>query len=67
MLLSEKKTGEAATALRAAAAAEAAMPVEFGLPFVDKPADELLGDALLALGQKAEAQDRLRVSARASA
>ena len=32
------------------------MPLEFGPPFVDKPADELLGDVLLALGQKAEAK-----------
>jgi len=32
------------------------MPVEFGPPFIDKPAGELLGDVLLALGQKAEAK-----------
>ena len=55
-LLSEKKTAEAVAALHAAVAAEAAMPVEFGPPFVDKPADELLGDVLLELGRKAEAK-----------
>jgi hypothetical protein len=54
-LLADKKSDEAVAALRAASAAEAAMPVEFGPPFVDKPAAELLGDVLLALGRKAEA------------
>ena len=31
------------------------MPIEFGPPFADKPAHELLGDVLLSLGRKAEA------------
>jgi hypothetical protein len=41
--------------LREAAAAESAMPSEFGPPLVEKPSWELLGDALLRLGRKAEA------------
>ena len=56
VLLSEQQVDAAVAALRAAAAAEAAMPVEFGPPFVDKPADELLGDVLLGLGRKPEAR-----------
>jgi tetratricopeptide (TPR) repeat protein len=55
-LLLDKKPDEAVAALRTAAAAEAAMPVEFGPPFVDKPAAELLGDVLLGLGRKPEAR-----------
>ncbi len=46
--------------LRAAAAAEAAMPVEFGPPAIPKPSYELLGDALLRLGRKAEAAEAYR-------
>ena len=38
---------EALAALRQAAAAEAAMPFEFGPPFIDKPTPELLGELLL--------------------
>ena len=56
-LLAAGRTDEAIAALREAAAAEAAMAVEFGPPFVDKPADELLGDVLLALGRGKEAAD----------
>jgi len=41
--------------LREAAAAESAIPAEFGPPLVEKPSWELLGDALLKLGRKAEA------------
>jgi tetratricopeptide (TPR) repeat protein len=46
--------------LRAAAAEEAAMPAEFGPPAIPKPSYELLGDALLALGRKAEAAQAYR-------
>ena len=38
------------SALRAAAAAEAAMPVVFGPPAVEKPSAELLGEELLKRG-----------------
>jgi hypothetical protein len=41
--------------LRAAAAAEAAIPAAFGPPMVEKPSAELLGDTLLSLGRKPEA------------
>jgi len=48
--------------LRAAAAEEAAMPAEFGPPAIPKPSFELLGDALLALGRKAEAAQAYRTA-----
>ena len=32
------------------------MPLEFGPPNIQKPANELLGDQLLALGRNAEAE-----------
>jgi predicted negative regulator of RcsB-dependent stress response len=54
-LLAAGRTNEGTAALREAAAAEAAMAIEFGPPFIDKPADELLGDVLLALGRGKEA------------
>ena len=41
--------------LRATAEAEAAMPVAFGPPLVEKPSFELLGDVLLGLGRFDEA------------
>ena len=41
--------------LEAAAQAEAAMPVVFGPPAIEKPSYELLGEELLALGRKDEA------------
>ncbi len=56
-LLAAGRTDEAIAALRQAAAAEAAMAIEFGPPFVDKPADELLGDVLLSLDRGKEAAD----------
>jgi tetratricopeptide (TPR) repeat protein len=42
-------------ALRAAAEAEAAIPAGFGPPLIEKPSQELLGDALLRLGRFDEA------------
>jgi hypothetical protein len=42
---------------REAAAAEGAMPIEFGPPHVDKPAHELLGELLLDAGRTDEARD----------
>lgn len=52
-------TGDAHAAVeiaRQAAEAEAAMPLEFGPPYVDKPTYELLGELLLAAGQADEAR-----------
>ncbi len=46
--------------LRAAASAEAALPVPFGPPVLAKPSAELLGDELLAKGNKADAADAYR-------
>ena len=54
-LLAGNLKEEAVAQLHGAAAIEVAMPVEFGPPFVDQPAHELLGDVLLALGRRAEA------------
>jgi hypothetical protein len=54
-LLAENKRDEAEVLLRDAAAKEQAMPIEFGPPFVDKPAPELLGDVLLAMGRATDA------------
>jgi tetratricopeptide (TPR) repeat protein len=47
-------------ALEKAAAAEAALPVPFGPPLLQKPSAELLGEELLALGRKAEAAEAFR-------
>lgn len=46
--------------LRQAAAAEAQLPVQFGPPVLAKPSAELLGEELLAAGQKAQAADSFR-------
>lgn len=53
--LAEGKRDDAIAILERAAAAEDAMPAEFGPPFVDKPARELLGDVLLRVGRPREA------------
>jgi len=55
MLLAENNDEKAVAVLRAAASKEEAMPIEFGPPFVDKPASELLGDVLIAMGRAADA------------
>jgi hypothetical protein len=54
-LLAENNGDEAVALLRDAAANEQGMPIEFGPPFVDKPAYELLGDVSLAMGRATEA------------
>jgi tetratricopeptide (TPR) repeat protein len=54
--LREGKKDEGIALLRQAAEAESAMALEFGPPVVEKPAWELLGDELLALGRHAEAE-----------
>jgi tetratricopeptide (TPR) repeat protein len=53
--LAEGRQPDALAMLDKAAAAEDAMPVEFGPPFVDKPARELLGDVLARIGRPREA------------
>src|SRR5581483_10176797 len=55
VLLTENHGEEAIAVLREAASKEEAMPVEFGPPFVDKPAPELLGDVLAGMGRAADA------------
>jgi tetratricopeptide (TPR) repeat protein len=54
-MVEHARADEAVVMLKKAAADEDAMPVEFGPPFVDKPAYELLGDVLLKLNRPAEA------------
>jgi tetratricopeptide (TPR) repeat protein len=54
-LAAEGKRTEAIAMLRKTAAAETAMPFEFGPPVIEKPTYELLGDELLAAGRGAEA------------
>lgn len=53
--LADGRTEEGLKLLRAAAAAERGLPVEFGPPALPKPSSELLADHLLKLGRKAEA------------
>ncbi|MCM8556606.1 tetratricopeptide repeat protein [Sphingomicrobium sediminis] len=54
--LAEGRTEKGLAMLEAAAAAEAAMPVEFGPPAIPKPSYELLGDELRAAGRHEEAR-----------
>jgi tetratricopeptide (TPR) repeat protein len=49
-------TAEAIATLRAAATLEETLPFEFGPPFIDKPAYELLGEVLLEATQVKEAR-----------
>jgi tetratricopeptide (TPR) repeat protein len=53
--LAEGRRDHAVAMLERAASTEDAMPAEFGPPFVDKPARELLGDVLLRIGRPREA------------
>jgi tetratricopeptide (TPR) repeat protein len=55
LAIHDGQTDEGLADLRAAADAEDALPFEFGPPAVLKPTHELLGEALLALGRRAEA------------
>ncbi len=50
------KRAEGIALLRKTTDLETAMPLEFGPPLVEKPTFELLGDALMASGQAAEAE-----------
>ena len=54
--IKEGKRDEGIALLRKVAAAESALPLEFGPPPIQKPTSELLGDELLALGRNAEAE-----------
>jgi hypothetical protein len=54
--IKEGKRDEGIALLRKVADAEAALPLEFGPPPIQKPTSELLGDEFLALGRNAEAE-----------
>ena len=54
--IKEGKRDEGIALLRKVADAEAALPLDFGPPAIQKPTSELLGDELLALGRNAEAE-----------
>lgn len=56
------KHDDAIAALRKAAAAEQAMPFEFGPPFIQKPALELLGEELTAMKRTDEAAVAFRAA-----
>jgi tetratricopeptide (TPR) repeat protein len=63
--LAELRAGRAEAglaALRRAAETERSLPAEFGPPLVEKPSFELLGDELLRLGRRAEAQEAYRAA-----
>lgn len=62
LLLREGKAEEGIARLKKAAAAEGAMPFEFGPPAIEKPTYELLGDELAALGRPAEAEAAYRAA-----
>jgi tetratricopeptide (TPR) repeat protein len=52
----EGASRDAVAMLRSAAALEDTLPFEFGPPFIDKPAYELLGDVLLEMNQPKDAR-----------
>jgi tetratricopeptide (TPR) repeat protein len=56
LLLRQGDKQGALAKLSSAAAAERAIPMEFGPPTLDKPANELLGDVLMELGRAREAR-----------
>ncbi|MEO6260077.1 MAG: hypothetical protein ABIP63_06980 [Thermoanaerobaculia bacterium] len=60
LLLASNQPDQAMAMLQKAAAAEQAMPFEFGPPPVPKPANELLGDVLLSAGRSGEAEKAYR-------
>lgn len=61
-MLAAGKRAEGMKALEAVAARESALPAIFGPPIMQKPSWELLGDELLASGNKAEAAAAYRQS-----
>ena len=62
LALAEQRASQAVEILARAADAEDAMPIEFGPPFVDKPARELLGDVFVQLGRSTEAAAAYRAA-----
>jgi tetratricopeptide (TPR) repeat protein len=60
--LAHGKTEQGLGLLRAAAEAEAALPLPFGPPVLAKPGFEMLGDEYLALGRKSDAAAAYRRS-----
>jgi tetratricopeptide (TPR) repeat protein len=56
LLLRRGRQSEAVAALERAAAGEKAIPMEYGPPSLDKPANELLGEVLLELHRVPEAR-----------
>jgi tetratricopeptide (TPR) repeat protein len=61
-MLAAGRSSEGMAALRAAAEREKAMPPVFGPPMLQKPTWELLGDELLAAGDKAGAAEAYKES-----
>ena len=59
LLASGKKT-QGLAVMQKAVAAEAALPIPFGPPILQKPSAELLGEVLLADGKRADAADAFR-------
>lgn len=59
-LIAAGKRAEGIAVLQKAAAAEQAMPLEFGPPVVEKPSLELLAEELLEAGRTAEAEQAYR-------
>ena len=56
LLLQSGKGDDAVRELQRLASDEQEMPLEFGPPFIDKPTNELLGEALVQLNRPSEAQ-----------
>lgn len=63
LAIASGRTNEGIGILQDAAAAEDAMPFEFGPPTILKPTHELLGEALLTLGRTTEARPVFRRAA----
>ena len=62
--LVEGRTDEGLARLGAVAAEESALPAAFGPPVIDKPSNELLGEALLAAGRPEPAARAFEVALR---
>ena len=62
LLLTRGRADEAIAQLRRASADEDAMPAEFGPPFIDKPAGELLGEVLLQINRRDDAARAFRAA-----
>jgi tetratricopeptide (TPR) repeat protein len=60
--VAEGSPDQAIAILHDASAKEASIELEYGPPFIDKPADELLGEVLLETGRAYEAQAAFKAS-----